>query len=131
MLELLPRARVEELTGLSTPSIYRLMKVGEFPRPVRIGQRAVRWRREDVDAWLSARPAMPELLTRASIEEQTGFSCATIYRLMKTGDFPRPVKMIGQRATCWRREDLDAWLSARPVAGGGEPEPETRTAATG
>ena len=41
---LLRRREVEEITGMSRSSIYRLMKKGKFPRRVRIGSKAVRWR---------------------------------------------------------------------------------------
>ena len=41
---LLRRRQVEEVTGMSRSSIYRLMQTGEFPWPVWIGLAAVRWR---------------------------------------------------------------------------------------
>ena len=42
---LMKRPEVEAAVGLScTASIYRLMDEGAFPRPIRIGKRAVRWR---------------------------------------------------------------------------------------
>ena len=53
---LLRRRQVEEITGMSRSSIYRLMQDGEFPRPVRIGPSAVRWRASDITAWLESRP---------------------------------------------------------------------------
>ena len=53
---LLRRRQVEEITGLSPSSIYRLMKSGEFPRPVRVGRTAVRWRESDITAWVESRP---------------------------------------------------------------------------
>ena len=53
---LLRRQQVEEITGLSRSSIYRLMKSGEFPLPVRVGSTAVRWRASDITAWLESRP---------------------------------------------------------------------------
>ena len=53
---LLRRRQVEEITGMSRSSIYRLMQDGEFPRPVRIGPAAVRWRASDITAWLESRP---------------------------------------------------------------------------
>ena len=49
-------AQVEEITGMSRSSIYRLMQDGEFPRPVRIGPAAVRWRASDITAWLESQP---------------------------------------------------------------------------
>jgi len=30
---------------------------GEFPAPVKLGARAVGWRRSDIEAWLESRPA--------------------------------------------------------------------------
>lgn len=34
--------------------LYRMVNEGRFPKPVKIGKRAVRWRAADVDAWLAA-----------------------------------------------------------------------------
>ncbi len=53
---LLRRRQVEEITGLARSSIYRLMGQGAFPRPVRVGPNAVRWRKSDVIAWMASRP---------------------------------------------------------------------------
>ena len=53
---LLRRRQVEEVTGLSRSSIYRLMRNGEFPAPVRVGPAAVRWKVSDITAWLESRP---------------------------------------------------------------------------
>ena len=53
---LLRRRQVEEVTGLSRSSIYRLMQDGEFPRPVRVGPAAVRWKTSDITVWLESRP---------------------------------------------------------------------------
>ena len=47
---LLRRRQVEEITSMSRSSIYRLMQDGEFPRPVKIGPAAVRWRASDLTA---------------------------------------------------------------------------------
>ena len=53
---LLRRRQVEEITGLSRSSIYRLMRNGDFPVPVRVGPSAVRWKASDISAWLESRP---------------------------------------------------------------------------
>ena len=53
---LLRRQEVEELTGLSRASIYRLISEGEFPRPVRVSATGVRWRSSDISAWIQSRP---------------------------------------------------------------------------
>lgn len=49
------RPVVEEITGLSRSTIYAMMDEGDFPRPVRIGRRAVAWRDSDLNAWLTSR----------------------------------------------------------------------------
>lgn len=46
---------VIRVTGLSRSTLYRLMSDDQFPRPVRLGPRAVAWRRTDIDAWAEAR----------------------------------------------------------------------------
>jgi prophage regulatory protein len=48
---LLPRKIVEQMSGLSRATIYRLIKIGKFPRPLSIGTGSVRWRQSDVIAW--------------------------------------------------------------------------------
>lgn len=53
---LMRRQKVEELIGLSRASIYRLIDKGEFPRPVRVSPKAVRWKESDVTAWIQSRP---------------------------------------------------------------------------
>lgn len=53
----LRRPVVEAITGLSRSSIYAMMDAGEFPRPVRIGKRAVAWPQSAIETWLAQRPA--------------------------------------------------------------------------
>ena len=53
---LLRRRQVEEITSMSRSSIYRLMQDGQFPRPVKVGCAAVRWRVSDIMRWLTSRP---------------------------------------------------------------------------
>jgi prophage regulatory protein len=52
---LLTRPQVEFLAGVSRSTIYAWMQRGEFPRPVKLGTRLVRWRLSDIDAWVKAR----------------------------------------------------------------------------
>ena len=54
---LLRRPEVEKIVGLSVSSLYRLMAEGSFPRPVRLGGRAVAWRATDIADWLESRPS--------------------------------------------------------------------------
>ena len=48
---------VMKLTGLGRSTIYRMVAERRFPCPVRITNRAVAWRRADLDHWSDARPA--------------------------------------------------------------------------
>lgn len=43
--------------GISRSTIYEMIGRGEFPAPVKLGARAVGWRRRDIEAWLESRPA--------------------------------------------------------------------------
>ncbi|TNC61832.1 helix-turn-helix transcriptional regulator [Rubellimicrobium roseum] len=51
----LNRREVEEIVGLSRASIYRLMERGEFPRPVRVTSKAVRWPESSIAQWIVER----------------------------------------------------------------------------
>ena len=42
-------------TGLGRSSIYAGVRAGTFPAPVRLSARAVAWREEDLDKWVSER----------------------------------------------------------------------------
>ena len=43
------------------------------------------------------------------------FSAATLWRRVKEGTFPAPVR-LSDRVTAWRAEDVRAWMAERPVA---------------
>ena len=53
---ILRRPEVEERVGLRRSAIYFLMTQGSFPRPVRLGPRAVGWRESAIEEWIEARP---------------------------------------------------------------------------
>ena len=53
---LLTRQEVESLTGLGRSTIYRLMRLGKFPAPIRIGSRAVRWPASELQEFLQGCP---------------------------------------------------------------------------
>lgn len=46
---------VEERTGLKKSTIYAGVKAGTFPAPVRLSARAVAFRSEDIDQWITER----------------------------------------------------------------------------
>jgi prophage regulatory protein len=51
---LLRLATVQAVVGLSKTTIYTLVSRGDFPQPIRRGNRCTRWRSADVTAWLQA-----------------------------------------------------------------------------
>ena len=53
---LLRRAEVERRIGFGRSTLYRMMRAGEFPAPIKIGPRAVRWSAREVAEWLASRP---------------------------------------------------------------------------
>ena len=52
---ILRRPEVESRTGLSRSTIYAMMAEGLFPKPVRLGKRAVGWTDSTIDEWLESR----------------------------------------------------------------------------
>ena len=56
MEQLLTASQVAILCACSKPTLYRWMHVAGFPRPVKIGPRAARWRRHEVEQWVEDRP---------------------------------------------------------------------------
>lgn len=57
MSRLLRLDAVKEITGLSRSTIYA---DPNFPRPVKIGERAVAWVEEEIQEWVNARIAERE-----------------------------------------------------------------------
>lgn len=56
MTTLLRLPVVIEKTGLSRSSIYAKLEKGEFPKPVKLGERAIAWRDNEIADWISNRP---------------------------------------------------------------------------
>ena len=42
-----------EITGLPKSTVYAKMLNEEFPRPIKLGRRAVGWKSEELQAWIS------------------------------------------------------------------------------
>ena len=65
-------------------------------------------------------PPIDRLLTRPEVEARTSLSCSAIYRLMRAGRFPEPLR-VGVRAVRWPTSEIEAWLQSRPRATGDHP----------
>ena len=51
----LKRPEIEHRTGLKRSTIYDKMKAGTFPKPVKLGARAVAWLEPEIDARIKER----------------------------------------------------------------------------
>jgi len=49
------RKALEAKLGLSCSTIYAMMAANKFPRPIKIGRRAVGWRNSDIQAWVRSK----------------------------------------------------------------------------
>ena len=54
--KLLTRQEVQSRCRISRSTIYRLKKQGRFPTPIRVGDRAVRWKESEIDEYIGNRP---------------------------------------------------------------------------
>jgi prophage regulatory protein len=55
ILERLPQVKAR--TGLSRSELYRRIAAGDFPQPVKLGERASAWNASEVDRWIAGRIA--------------------------------------------------------------------------
>jgi prophage regulatory protein len=56
-MRLLRKLKVKEKTGLAYSTMYELISVGKFPRPVRLTDRCSAWVEHEVDEWCNQRVA--------------------------------------------------------------------------
>ena len=56
-----------------------------------------------------------DLLTRDEVLELLKIGRTTLYRLMESHGFPRPIKVLEQ-SNRWLRLEIDAWLEQKPRA---------------
>jgi prophage regulatory protein len=55
-------------------------------------------------------------LRLAEVRNRVGYGRASIYRLIKAGEFPKSYA-LGARAVAWLESDIDAWIEARVKTG--------------
>jgi prophage regulatory protein len=53
------------------------------------------------------------------VKELTTFSSATIYRLIKKGEFPSQLK-LAERSSGWVLEEIYAWLEEKRISRDGD-----------
>ena len=53
--KLLNRHEVEGIVKMPRSTLYQAINEGDFPRPIRVGKRSVRWFEDEIAAWMEAR----------------------------------------------------------------------------
>lgn len=49
---LLKVSELADFLGVAPSTIYRWLEMGKLPKPFEIGEKAVRWRKSEIDLWL-------------------------------------------------------------------------------
>ena len=67
-MKLLRVKQVTDMIGFSRSEIYRLLSLGRFPVQIRIGERAVAWRSDEIQRWIDERVAARDDTTRLAAQ---------------------------------------------------------------
>ena len=59
---------------------------------------------------------MQRIMRTPEVVKLTGLSKTTIWRRVRSGDFPTPVKLgsLGTRSIGWREGEIERWIEGRP-----------------
>ena len=50
---------VLQITGYkSRTTLWRRVRAGEFPKPIALSQHATRWKKQEIEEWISALPGL-------------------------------------------------------------------------
>ena len=55
---------------------------------------------------------LPNLMRLPQVIAATGLSRSTIYKMIKAGEFPRPMK-LGGKINDWRGKDISNWIESQ------------------
>ena len=55
------------------------------------------------------------LLRLTQVKVKTGLGTSTIWKYVKHGTFPPPIR-IGSRSSCWKESEISAWIDANAFA---------------
>ena len=61
-MRLLRFAEVVEMTGIGRSQLYAKIADGAFPPPLKVGVKSVRFRDDDIHAWIDSLPTHSELV---------------------------------------------------------------------
>ena len=54
-MKVLKVKQVAEEINVSIPQVYKLVSLGRFPKPIKLGERGSGWLIKEIDAWLQSR----------------------------------------------------------------------------
>ena len=57
---LIPKTQVCAMLGVSRATLERMVAIGLFPKPFQVGKRAVRWRSDEVEAFIGNMPRIDD-----------------------------------------------------------------------
>jgi len=60
-MKLLRKPEVLALIGACNTTLYKWVKDGTFPAPVRLSSHFVAWREDEITAWIASRPRTKEV----------------------------------------------------------------------
>ena len=55
MSRILKVKQVAAEINVSVPQVYKLVSLGRFPKPIKLGERGSGWLTTEIDAWLQSR----------------------------------------------------------------------------
>lgn len=54
-ISILRLPEVIKITGLGRSTIYRDINLGNFPKPIKLGEKSTGWLSSDISAWIESR----------------------------------------------------------------------------
>ena len=69
-----------------------------------------------------------KILRIGKVTEATGLSRTTLWRLERSGDFPRRIR-LSPNSTGWIESEIEQWIESRPRKSASEPGPKSSEAA--
>jgi len=54
-MQVLKIKQVAAEINVSVPQVYKLVSLGRFPKPIKLGERGSGWLRIEIDAWLESK----------------------------------------------------------------------------
>jgi excisionase family DNA binding protein len=134
---LLTSEQVANRLAISLRTLWRYVKFGTVPPPLRYSRKLVRWNRCELERWLGraaeaappppAPPATPPgLIKLRTAARRLGVSSSTASRLVKRGTLPA-WRLLGRGGLMVRADDVERLMT--PVAYAALPEDDPPPAA--